>query len=197
MAVLKKTIQRHYMLWNRPLKGIYLALIFILLCGGRSIQTLSKQESQVRSVFLYNFTQFVEWPPESFAKPDSPLIIGIVGNDPFGNVLQETMRNEIINGHPLIVQYFNKVEDIKTCHILYINLTKSEQFKHVFDYLANQNILTVGDAVNFSKQGGMIRFFTENNKTRIRINLDEVKERKLTVSSKLLRLAEVVESANK
>lgn len=159
-------------------------------------QILSPQEYQIRAVFLFNFTQFIEWPTDAFPKKNSPLVIGVLGQDPFGNLLEETVHGEEINGHPLVVQRFSKVEEVETCHILYISLTKSDQLKHVFESLKNQNVLTVGDAANFAKQGGMIRFFTENSKTRIRINLKSTKEADLTISSKLLRLAEIVDSSN-
>lgn len=158
------------------------------------IQTLTPQEYQIRAVFLFNFTQFIEWPQNAFLNENSPMVIGVLGQDPFGNVLEETIRGEEMNGHPLVVQRFSKVEEIEVCHILYVNVSKSDQLKHVFESLKNKNVLTVGDINNFSKQGGMIRFFTENSKTRIRINLESTKEADLTISSKLLRLAEIVGS---
>lgn len=158
-------------------------------------QTPSK-EYQIKAAFLYNFTQFVEWPSEAFLKEDSPLVIGLLGEDPFGAYLEETVRGEEINGHPLVVQRYRNVEEIKPCHILFINLTKPDQLKQVFASLKTQHVLTVSDVNNFTRLGGMILFFIENNKTRLRINLEAAKDADLTISSKLLRLAEIVTPQN-
>jgi len=173
-----------------PCFWIALATTVILL----QTQLLPAQtpEYQVKAVFLFNFTQFVEWPSTAFEKPNAPLVIGILGKDPFGSYLDETVKGEQVNGHPLIIQRYNKVEDVKTCHILFINPVEKEQLKTILQKLAHQPTLTVGDITNFTKTGGMIRFFTENHKIHIRINLDVVKDAELTISSKLLRMAEIV-----
>jgi len=152
-------------------------------------------EYQVKAVFLFNFTQFIEWPTVAFSNTDSPMIIGILGKDPFKDYIDETVRGEKINGHPLIVERFEKPEDIQTCHILFISETEKKQLKNILQSLGNKKILTVSDMMDFAKQGGMIRFVTENNKTRIRVNLEATKEADLIVSSKLLRLAEIVSTS--
>jgi hypothetical protein len=160
-----------------------------------SAQAQIAPEYQVKAVFLFNFAQFVEWPATSFQETNT-LIIGILGEDPFGAYLDETVRGEEVNGHPLVVHRYRLVEEVKACHILFINATEIHQLKQVFASLKSRSILTVSDADNFTKQGGMIRFFTENKKTRIRINLNATKDADLTISSKLLRLAEIVGPTN-
>jgi hypothetical protein len=150
------------------------------------------KEYQVKAVFLYNFTQFIEWPPDAFAQPDAPLVIGILGPDPFGKYLDETVQGEKVNGHPLVVQRFQTLAEVSRCQILFISTDEKSQWKPIFEYAKAKHVLTVGDVTNFSRQGGMIRFFPEENKIRIRINLTSVKDADLKVSSKLLRLAEIV-----
>jgi hypothetical protein len=147
---------------------------------------------QVKAVFLYNFAQFVEWPTSAFPEPDSPLVIGVLGDDPFHSLLDEIVKNEKINGHPMVVQRYSTVEDVKGCHILFINTKKANQLESVIETLGERNILTVGDGSTFTEHGGMIGFITENNKVRLQVNLDVVKESNLTISSKLLRLANIV-----
>ncbi|HEY5748717.1 MAG TPA: YfiR family protein [Chryseolinea sp.] len=156
-------------------------------------QNETTKEYQVKAVFLYNFTQFIEWPPEAFPQPDAPLVIGILGPDPFGKYLDETVQGEKINGHPLVVHRFRTLAEIGHCQILFISTDEKNQWKQIFEYAKAQHVLTVGDVTNFQKQGGMIRFFPEENKIRIRINLTSVKNADLKVSSKLLRLAEIIE----
>ena len=151
------------------------------------------REYQIKAVFLYNFTQFIEWPAGAFPQADVPLVIGILGSDPFGKYLDETIQGEKINGHPLVVQRYHTLAEISHCQILYVSTEEKNQLKEIFAHAQTHHILTVGDAPNFAKQGGMIRFFPEENKIRIRINLTSVKNADLKVSSKLLRLAEIIE----
>jgi hypothetical protein len=192
MSVLKAMIYRKKI---RSQAGVGFILFAVLLSFSAIVpsQVEISKEYQVKAVFLYNFTQFIEWPPDAFAQPDAPLVIGILGPDPFGKYLDETVQGEKINGHPLVVQRFQTFAEIGRCQILFVNTDEKSQWLPIFEYAKAQHVLTVGDVTNFSKQGGMIRFFPEENKIRIRINLTSVKNADLKVSSKLLRLAEIVE----
>jgi len=167
--------------------------VSLIVCGTilLSAQNPIAREYQIKAVFLFNFAQFVEWPTTSF-KETNAIVIGVFGEDPFGTYLDEAVRGEEVNGHPLVVKRYKQLEDVKDCHILFINAGEARQFKQVLESLKSKSILTVSDADNFTKQGGMIRFITEDRKTKIRINLNAAKDADLTISSKLLRLAEVV-----
>ena len=170
-------------------------LVFSALTGMTfTPQNNISREYQVKAVFLYNFCQFVEWPAKAFAHPNDPLVIGILGENPFENYLEETVKGEKANGHSLEVRHFQTVDQIRECHILFINLPEKDELKKALSALSSRNLLTVGDVSNFAKQGGIVRFFTENNKTRIRINLAAAKKAELTIHSKLLKLADVVNS---
>ncbi|WP_169306897.1 YfiR family protein [Pedobacter polaris] len=153
-------------------------------------------EYQLKAVFLYNFTQFVAWPNKSFKNEKDPFIIGILGENPFGSFLEETIRDESVKGHPIIVRHFDSVKDIKTCHILYINLKNQNEMEEVLIRLKNQNILTVGDASKFIQLGGIIGFVLSDNKVGFKINVDAANLTDLSISSKLLRLATVTKVKN-
>ena len=159
-------------------------------------QDLPSIEYQVKAGFLYNFCQFVQWPEQAFSSPDSPLVIGILGKDPFGSYLDETVKNETANDHPLTVMRFNSVEEIDSCHILFININKRDDLREALEALASKSILTVSDAPNFSRNGGIVTFLTEENKTKIRINLRAARNGNLVISSKLLRISEIIENGD-
>lgn len=156
-----------------------------------SAQIPSNREYQIKAIFLFNFTQFVEWPTTSFSSDQEPLVIGILGKDPFGTYMKETIEGEKINGRQLIVQHYNNVAEIKTCHIVFINIEKANNLSEVILSLKGRNILTVGDSNGFLQHGGMVRFFTKNNKIQLQINPEAAKAANLIISSKLLRLAEI------
>ena len=176
------------------LKKIKLDGFYALLCACGilllSAQLPPSREYQVKAVFLFNFSQFVEWPDKAFSSDKAPLVIGVLGDDPFGHYLDDIVSGEKVNGHPLIIQRYHNIQEASTCHILFIN--KGEMDKTDITNLKGNNVLTVSDDPSFIQKGGMIRFFTSNNKIQFQINPEVAKAGGLTISSKLLRLAEIV-----
>ena len=159
---------------------------------GLAGQTGQAPEYQVKAVFLFNFAQFVDWPAAAFPEPGTPIVIGILGNDPFEGFLEQTIRGEQIRGRGFEVRRYHSLEEIKTCHILFISSSETPQLDTILKTLKGQPILTVSDIEDSAKRGVMIRFITEGNKIRFRINLVSLQESNLTLSSKLLRVAEIV-----
>jgi YfiR/HmsC-like len=149
-------------------------------------------EYQVKAVFVFNFSRFVEWPPQVFAAPNQPFVIGILGGDPFGARLDEAVRGEQIDQHPLLVRRFRNVEEIGDCRILYIDRSEGAQLPQILAVLEHRGTLTVSDLDDSSQRGVMIQFTTENNRIRLRINVESARAAGLTISSKLLRSAEIV-----
>jgi len=176
--------------------SIYI-LVLVFGISPAAAQSADNREYQVKAVFLFNFTQFVEWPPQAFAEQASPFIIGILGKDPFDGFLEETIAAEKVNGHPLVIQHYKNIEEIKTCHILFIAQPEINATGEAMKNLNAKSILTVSDKIDFIQEGGIIRFITKDNKIQIQINAEAAKEANLIISSKLLRLAEVVSQDKK
>lgn len=175
--------------------GIWFVAFALLLCAGQSApaQTSTSKEYKVKAAFLYNFAQFVEWSPAAFSDAQSPMVIGVFGADPFDGYLDELVRGEKVNGRVLHVQRYRSVEEIKTCHVLFISKSEMGQLDGILAGVKGRNILTVGEAEGFAAHGGMIRFATEQSKIRLRINMEAAKAANLTISSKLLRCCEIIQ----
>jgi hypothetical protein len=154
-------------------------------------------EDQVEAVFVFNFSHFVEWPPQSFAAPSDPFIIGILGGDPFGAHLDEVVRGEQINGHPLQVQRFRSLAQVERCQILFIDRSESGRIGQILAALDGRSTLTVSQADGAAEHGVMIQFAVEDNHVRLRINVESARAAGLTISSKLLRPAAIVGAAVK
>jgi len=188
-----------YFEWGRgDLKKLFhfwLVVSASLFSGALELQAQTEisKEYRVKAVFLFNFAQFVAWPTNVFPESQAPLTIGVLGDDPFDSFLDETVQGENVNGHPLVVQRYRKIEDAKNCQILFISRSENDQMGRILADLKGKHILTVGDMEGFAKNGGIVRFVTAQNKIHFRINLAAAKSANLTISSKLLRLAEIVE----
>ena len=170
-----------------------LPLVALLGAGpGLAAQGVRASEYQVKAVFLFNFAQFVEWPAEAFADSSTPLVICVLGNDPFGDALDQTVRDERVGSRPFQVRRYHSVDEIKTCHILFISRSEGARSEVILAGLKQRSILTVSDADDFAQRGGMIRFVTDRNRIRLQLNLAATEAAHLTISSKLLRVAEIV-----
>ena len=170
-----------------------LPLAALLVAGrGLAAQAVRASEYDVKAVFLFNFAQFVEWPPEAFPEADTPLVIGVLGDDPFGRVLDQTVGDERLGGRRFQIRRYHSVDEIKTCHILFVSRPEGDRPQSVLAGLKNRPILTVSDADGFAERGGMIRFVTDRSRIRLQLNLAATEAAHLTISSKLLRVAEII-----
>ena len=158
------------------------------------LEAAPTREYQVKAVFLFNFAQFVDWPSDSFPNPDSPIVIGVLGEDPFDGLLDDAVRGETAHGRPLKIQRFQNASEVGVCHVLFIGPKDQIHLAEVLRDLQGRNILTVGESDNFAKSGGIIRFVTDKGKIRLRVNVDAARDANLKLSSKLLRPAEIVHS---
>jgi hypothetical protein len=148
--------------------------------------------AQVEAAFLFNFSQFVDWPPAAFADAHSPIVIGVLGNDPFGPALEEVIRGEVVNGRTLAVRRFRDVEEVSGCHILFVSRSEGPRLEQILQALKGRSVLTVSELEGFALAGGVIRFVLTENRIRLRINLEAARAGGLTLSSKLLRPAQIV-----
>jgi len=154
-------------------------------------QRAAFDEREVKAVFLFNFVQFVDWPSDAFASTESPIVIGVLGEDPFGSLLDEVVKGEVVKGRPLVVARFRRVEDIKACHVLFISRSEAHSYQQILTALGTQPTLTVGETPGFTSRG-MVRFLTEKNRVRLEVNVGAAKAAGLTISSNLLRAARIV-----
>ena len=171
-------------------------IIFSCLCLGLWLAAPSSRaqvpqlsEYQIKAAFLYNFGRFVDWPAETFADSKSPFIFGLLGDNPFGNTLNEAFSGKTLNGHPVVVQLFHNLPDAMHCQILFISNSEKRRLADIIQSLHAASVLTVGENDHFTDAGGMINFITIDNKVRFQINDRAATAARLKISSKLLGLA--------
>jgi len=150
------------------------------------------EEYQVKAVYLFNFGQFVEWPPQAYESPAAPFVIGVLGEDPFGRILDDVVAGETVGGRPLTVRRFKSPKDISACHILFIGRGEESRLDETLESLQGRNVLTVTDIAGAGNRGAIIVLVNDHNRIRMRINIAAAKASNLVISSKLLRPAEVV-----
>ncbi len=157
---------------------------------------LATSEYQLKAVFLFNFAQFVEWPEAAFDDATDELKICVLGEDPFGTELEAVMEGERIGGRPIGIERVPAGETAAHCHLVYVNQNAESDLRQTLQALNGKPVLTVGETEAFTASGGIIRFFTEDNKVRLRINPRAAEQSHLRLSSKLLRSSQIVAKEN-
>jgi hypothetical protein len=155
----------------------------------RSIgQETAPSEYQVKAACIYNFTKFVEWPPETFPDRSSPFVIGVIGEDPFNGELERAMQGKDVGGRGFVVRHLRNVNEARSCHILFISRSERKVMGDILSVVSPLPILTVSETDRFVQAGGIINLLIEQNKVHFEINAAAAKKAGLKVSSKLLNL---------
>jgi hypothetical protein len=152
-------------------------------------------EYLIKAGFIYNFAKFVEWPAATFSQPDSPIVIGVLGTDPFGNVLDRIVEDKKIGARGFVVKRYKwakDLKDLKDCKILFVSASEKAHIDEILVSVKGLPILTVGETPGFAERGGVIRFTLEDNRVRFEVNVDAAHLADLNISSRLLTLAKII-----
>lgn len=170
------------------IKAAVLLLSLVLATGFRC--HAQPTEYQIKAAFIYNFALFVEWPPAAFAETNSPMVIGVLGKNVFGDSLEQTINGKAIKGHPLQFKAFTSMAEATNCQVLFISTSEKSRLSKILALLQGTSTLTVTENTDdFIGNGGMINLVIVGNKVRFQINNQAAKKVGLIISSKLLSLA--------
>jgi YfiR/HmsC-like len=171
------------------------AAIFAWVCIGTVPSAPAQDglpEYQVKAAYLFNFLKFVEWPSDAYADSMAPMVIGVVGDDPFGSALPEVVIGKTVQGRDLVIRKYHQGENLRGATILFISESEKKRLPQILAGLRGSSVLTVSDMDGFLDGGGMIQFLIENDRVRFGIDVGATARAKLKVSSKLLSLARTV-----
>lgn len=182
---------------HKKMFKVYRLLIIIAVCGcivnisHATAESELSREYKIKAVLIYRFTKFIEWTPESFSDNQDPLILSIIGNDPFSKSI-DALHGKNVKGRKLLVKRITGIEDIDKSHILFIAQSEKERLTEILQTTRELCVLTIGDMEGFSNQGGIINFFMVENTVRFEINVAAAQEAGLEIRPSLLNLAKVV-----
>jgi uncharacterized protein DUF4154 len=177
----------------RLLITIALAILAGLGFEAHAQDSSVSSEYLIKAGFIYNFANLVQWPSSAFAQPDSPIVIGILGEDPFGTILDRVLEGKRVNGRAFLVKRWRSVPDLKGCHIVFVSSSELTHLADAIHLAKGMPILTIGEIPNFARRGGIINLFLEDNKVHFEVNVEAAKEADLNISSRLLALARIVQ----
>ena len=160
--------------------------------GAAGAEGRMTREYDLKAIFLFQFAHFVNWPSSTFPDAGTPITIGVLGKDPFGAGLDEVVAGETVGSRKLVVRRFRTIDQVDSCQVLFICASEAARFEYIHSKLSGRSVLTVGETKDFATRYGIVGFDVQKNRLRLRINTAAADSAKLTISSKLLRQAELV-----
>lgn len=177
---------------QRCIRAALLGPILVALVATASARG-DYEEYRVKAAFLLNFARMVEWPPAARPKPSEPLVLGVYGDRRVRDRIAEELEGKRVDEHPVEVRALPSRQEMTGCHIVFVAQGDDDAASAWARATADAPVLTVGETEEFARGGGVIRLFLEDGKLRFEINPRAAERRGLKISSRLLRLARLVE----
>jgi hypothetical protein len=181
---------------RRLLRPALLAVLCCLACPAIAAAQFSRPtEYQVKAAFLLNFLKCIEWPVAAFPDTRAPFVLGVLGDDPFGDSLNVIVAGQLAQGRGIILRNFRFGDDLRHCHVLFVSASEQPRVAQILESLQGASVLTVSDIPAFAGVGGVMQFFTQEERVRFAVNAGAAAQANLRISAKLLALARVINDA--
>lgn len=169
----------------RQLLSLCLALLTLIMPAAGLAQD-NPLEAKVKAAYLFHLAKFVEWP----TLPASELRLCVIGSESVGDMIGQ-LANRQLRDRPLKIEV-GTLTDPAQCQVLYIG-QGDKRLAEMIRRVRGQGVLTVSDAGNFARQGGIVGFYSEAGKIKLEINPGTARSANLKISAKLLELARTVQ----
>ena len=167
-----------------------LAVLLGVAAGGSGAEGVD--EYQLKAAFIGKFVKYVSWPADRLGPNDSPLVIGVFGQDPFGDKLEAAFKSRKSDERPVVVRRYQRLESLEAAHVMFVPAREAGRLGEILDSAKDGSLLLIGESEGFAARGGVINFYLDGDKLRFEINTESAKRQKLKVSSDLLKLARIV-----
>jgi hypothetical protein len=166
-------------------------LLFLLLLSSSAPRPFGAEallEYQVKAVCVLNAVRFVSWPASAFQSADAPLVIGILGENPFGSTLQDVVKGETYQQRRIVVRRV-RLEEVATVHVLFICHSERDHLQGILGALGDATVLTISENERFTQSGGMLGLRLAGGKIRFEANANAASRAQLKINSQFLLLA--------
>jgi hypothetical protein len=188
--------------WRIPGRLAAMHVVIILLCAlfpavlpkshaaiGSALEEPAVTENEVKALYVYYFAKFIDWPSDTFPTKNSPITIGVIGDDRVGALLGNIAKSKTIQEHPIVIRNMKWPVDPRACHLVYISSSEQKRFSQLIESLQSHPVLTITEAEENLQAKGIMNLFVEGGKVQFEVDLTRAQKANLQISSKLLRLA--------
>jgi hypothetical protein len=165
----------------------------------RSVETIDDEVTEygVKAMSLWHFIGYTTWPKSAFEKDDSPFVLLVVGEDPFGGVLERTLKGKKAGSRPIRIVRSADLESLPKAHLIFLARSHAKEIGTLMAGAAARGVLVVGDSEGLAVDGAHVCVFLESKRLRFEVNNEAVKRSELTISPEMLKLARIVSDRGK
>jgi len=187
-------------MWSGLARVVRVTRLFVCIVAAltwcsalKATETDTPMDYQVKAAFLVNFPKFVDWKAGTFADTNSPIVVGIYGDDNMAGEFERMIEGgRAVEGRPIVLQRITSEQQITNCQVLFIARSERHRTKAVIERTRGSGVLTVGETEDFLEEGGIINMVPRDRKIRLQVNLGEARDAHLNISARLLKVADVV-----
>jgi YfiR/HmsC-like len=170
------------------MKKRFLFLLLLCLAGGTAIAQTQEKEANLKAVFIYNFTRYIDWDTSSNA---NDFVIGVIGSSDVTGSLMQIAKTNAVKNKKIMIRVFSKPEEIGDCQILFISQKLPFSLHSILDRVG-KGVLTISEEPDYAEQGTAFNFVIINDKLKFEANLKAIYSAGLKAGSQLLKLAILV-----
>jgi hypothetical protein len=174
-----------------------------LVAAGAAPQVEQASEKELMATWIWRIARYTTWPEPTFAAKDSPFVVGILGDDPFGRTIDDAVKTRKVDGRSIVVRRIKmptasergpdrlrRVRDeVRRCHVLFVCRSERRELDEIIGLCKTCPVLTVSDIRDFARDGGMVEFRIIRNELGFDINRRSCERAKLRISARVLDLA--------
>ena len=191
---MSKTFSLKFLPSSLALFSLFFSLLVYLTPPNALAQDQVSRAYVIKAGFIYNFTRFIKWPPQTnFYENNAERNICVVGNNPFGSILQRLEEKHRFKEHPLRIKLDVSRTNFQGCHILFVSFSERFKVEEIVEQAKDSHVLTVGDTEGFAERGIDINLLVVENRVKLEINKQCLDATGFKVSSELLDLATIVQ----
>lgn len=170
-------------------------IVLLLLAAGPPLPEAAEnvEEYEIKAVYLYNIANYITWPEGSFQDAGASFNLCVLGQNPFGGLLDFIASQRKVHERTVSVFFFEEIKEAESCHLLFVSASLRRQVPSIISRQEKHAVLLISEAEGFAAAGGMIEFFMKDNKVRLLINPHAVNNAKLKASTHLIRVSKLVE----
>lgn len=172
---------------------IPLLCLLIMICTLRSALAAPHVINPLKVAYIYNIVKFTSWPAATWASPKDPFQLCFYARGNAGDGLQ-TLQKKEVNGHPIILLRPEENLDFQHCNAFYIDTSERHRYRYLLSLIDPQTVLVISDESPFFHYGGHINLVEKAQRLRFEVNMQQLSRSQLKFSSKLLKLAILVDN---
>jgi uncharacterized protein DUF4154 len=178
--------------------GIRRALIGLALAAACATQAAEAParavQQRIKAAFLYKFAAYVEWPAKAFAQPQSPIVIGVAGDDQVAAELGAVVTGRQVDGRAVEVRRLDDDEPVGDCCQILFVASDSPRAQDLLAAARGRPVLTVTEFDDQQPAGSVINFLAGGDRVRFDISRAAAEHNGLHLRSPLLAVAHLVKN---